>query len=478
MQTEHNFNTGELIEKLMKEDYFFKDILDIPMVSFTANETREYREVNSSKYRSRISRLFYEQTGKGISESTMKSIINTLNAYADTKDDVRETFLRIAGKNGKIFYDLANSLNEMIEISNNGVKVIGPNDEVIFNRFSHQKTQPYPQAGGKLSMIQKYVNICKDDALLFCVYIVSCFIPDLQHPICILHGEAGQGKTTVAKVISELVDPYKGELLKIPDKDDAFYAILDKHWLLPFDNISHITTKRSDEFCQTTTGITYPARVLFTTNDAKYITAKRCLVLNGIENCATRDDLLSRSLLFEIKRNAGQDSKPDNELFNDFMSEKPYLLGCIFDIIKRAMEIYPTVQIKGNYRMSGFIKWSFAIAEAIGGKGNEFIALYCKNKKKQEAEVIASNTLVSAVITLLEEAPNNEWHGRPSGLLHEIKRISLENGLNLRSDTMPDSAPLLTRKLNAYNNILLGVGITFTHNGHKNYGSKITLIKS
>ncbi len=471
-------NHETILKTLIEEDYFFKDRFDYPMVSFQLNGIKQYCMVDSQKYRSRISRLMYEKTARGISDSAMKTILNTLKAHADAVGIVKNTFLRIAGTNDKIIYDLANEKNEMIEISTEGIQVLKPNNEIIFSRFNHQKAQPYPLEGGKLGKILKYVNVDDSDRLLFCFYLISCFIPDIQHPICILHGMSGQGKSMASKFISEIVDPYKGELLNIPYKDDAFHSLLNKHWLLPFDNISTISKNRSDDFCKTTTGITYPARELYTTNDTKYMTAKRCIVLNGIENCATREDLLSRSLIFEIKRKENRGILPASELMADFNADKPYIIGQIFDVLSKALTLYPKVSLKINSRMAEFILWGYAIGEALNGRGAELVASYQHNIRKQESEAINSNTLISAVLHLMDEHKNDEWCMRPSDLLREIKRVAHQHSLNLRSETMPDSASALTRKLNAYYNLLKSAGVEYAHNGHTRTGSKISFKKA
>lgn len=122
-------------------------------------------------------------------------------------------------------------------------------------------------------------------------------------------------------------------------------------------------------------------------------------------------------------------------------------------------------------------KWGYAIAESLGGRGEEFLMAYRDNIKKQEAETITSNTLVLSIMHLMEEMKRTEWSGRPSDLLREVRRIGFEQGLNMRSDTMPESAPLLTKKLNAYKGILKSVGIEYSHVGHKNNGARIVIRK-
>ena len=224
-----------------------------------------------------------------------------------------------------------------------------------------------------------------------------------------------------------------------------------------------------------TTGITIARRILYTTDDVKLTTVKRCSVLNGIENVATKEDLLNRSIILEVKRKETKISLPENELMEEFYANKPLFLGAIFSVIQKALKIFPTIQLPNkNFRMAEFVKWGYAIAQAMGDRGDEFLEKYLENINKQDQEAVDANTLISGIAILMAESPKCEWQGRASDLLREVQRIAIEHGLNMRSFTMPESAPVLTKKLKAYNNLLKRQGIEFTHK-HTRIGSNITL---
>ena len=140
------------------------------------------------------------------------------------------------------------------------------------------------------------------------------------------------------------------------------------------------------------------------------------------------------------------------------------------------MAIFPTVEFKNDFRMAEFAKWGYAIAEALGnGMGEEFLAAYRSNIARQATEAITCHTLLNAVTIFMEEMNREQWTGRPSDFLREVKRIGYEYGLNMRSSTMPQSAAALTKMLNAHKSVLQKAGIEYTHNGHFNDGSRITL---
>ena len=49
-----------------------------------------------------------------------------------------------------------------------------------------------------------------------------------------------------------------------------------------------------------------------------------------------------------------------------FEADKPSILGGIFDVLVKAMNIYPTVSLQSFPRMADFAQWGYAIGEALG----------------------------------------------------------------------------------------------------------------
>lgn len=474
MHGKHKKRSGILTEILIAEDILFKDEKKRAWATCNVNGVKQHLLIEGEEYGLRISKVYLDNYDCGIQAGETKSIIATLKAQAIHYGDTKKTHLRVAQMDGKIYYDLSNESNEMVEVDQDGYRVISANDEIIFERYRHQIPQKHPTPSDKLK-IGKYVNISKSDSLLFSVYIVSLFIPDIQHPILVLYGESGRGKSTISKIVKRIADPSHTNLFMPTKNVDDLYLTMAEHWVVAFDNISKIVADFSDILCAITTGISQSKRKLYTDSEMCFSNANSCIILNGIENNATRRDLLSRSILFEV-REKGK-IRASNELMNEFENDIPEILGRIFQLISDALRIYPSIRFADNFRMAEFAKWGYALAEAMGGRGEEFLTEYRANVKKQEAETIASNTLVLAIQHLMTEIKRDEWRGRPSDLLRELRRIGINQELNMRSDTMPTSAPLLTKKLNANKGVLKSVGIEYSHIGHKNNGAQVIIKK-
>ena len=84
----------------------------------------------------------------------------------------------------------------------------------------------------------------------------------------------------------------------------------------------------------------------------------------------------------------------------EFEEERPYLLGCFFDALSKAMGVYPSVRLDNLPRMADFMRWGVAITKALGYEADDFIQAYQANIESQNAEVINSNTLAQAVFNI------------------------------------------------------------------------------
>jgi len=475
MKTE--LSTENLVERLKDKDYFIVDSnTKEEWVVFTVNGEKNTAKVNSSIYRNRIQHMYYSEYQRPLPKGVLEEIIAILAAYTKFEAEQKQLFLRVGEIGESFFYDLCNEFGDVVEISN--VIKIKPTRKIIFKKFEEQKKQIISDKGKKLSGICKYINIAPSEQLLFVVYIVSCFIPNIQHPILLLHGESGNGKSTISTMIKELVDPSKNALTKTSSSEADLYLSIERNWLTVFDNESKLSSKMSDNLCRVVTGIAISRRKLYTDNDAVSTNVKQCIILNGIENIATKEDLLNRSLIFEVIRKKESEVVPFGDLMREFEHSKPEFLREIFNVLLKAKGIYTELtDFKCTSRMAEFEKWGFAIGQVISGDGELFLKQYRANTLKQENEAIASNTLVSAIEIILNGSEKGFIELRPSDLLHKIQQIAYKEGLSIQSDTMPKDAVSVTKKLKAYKTLLQKIGIEFKHNGHTREGSQITLRK-
>ncbi|HJP17829.1 MAG TPA: hypothetical protein QF468_04165 [Nitrospinota bacterium] len=106
---------------------------------------------------------------------------------------------------------------------------------IIFKRYSHQQEQVEPTHGGNPHIVFQFLNIDKKHEVLVLVYIISCYVPDIPHPIFHPHGSQGAGKTTLFRIIKRLCDPSELETIITPNDAAQLIQVLSHHHVCLFD---------------------------------------------------------------------------------------------------------------------------------------------------------------------------------------------------------------------------------------------------
>ena len=411
---------------------FFRDELKEPYAIVPFENHKEIWPTKGSEFALWLQKLFCDATAKSISANALKQALGVLHGKAIFEGEMRSLSVRVAKHDNVRWYDLTNETWQTIKIFPNGWECC---DEppILFRRYSHQRAQVLPQRDGDIYKIFDHINV-ENNRTLFLCWMVSCFVSDIPHAILILYGKMGAAKTTTCKLLRSLIDPSALETMALETKPDALIVSLKENWLLPFDNVSNINEKTSNMLCQAVTGGAIQHRKLYSNGESYIFQFQRSIIINGIEIAAKQPDLLDRSILIELERLPEAKRKTATAVQIAFEADRPAILGGILDVLAKAMAIYPTVEqeIKGKLqRMGDFTQWGYAIGEALGGKGQEFLDQYEANRKAQNIEVIHSNPFATLVVAFMEE--QDTWQGTATALLAELSKIAPEHEITAKS---------------------------------------------
>ena len=364
--------------------------------------------LRSKKIRGYLSSLMWNEHRKASSNETLNQAINVLEARAAFDNPKVFLFNRVGkGPQGNDFYyDLGGG--KAVRTTPQGWAV--DNAPVLFRRYSHQKEQVAPTTGGDPQSLFEFINVESEYRLLILVYLISCLVPDISHPILHPYGDHGAGKTTACMMIKDLIDPSFAEKQSIQRDQKELIQTLAHHYFPLFDNVSVLSDWVSDVLSQACTGGGIAKRQLYTDDDDVIYQFKRPIVLNGINVVVHKADLMDRSILFPFERISPSRRKKEMDLWAEFERLKPSILGGIFDVLSKAMRIYPEVHLPWTPRMADFAAWGFAIAETLReGEGEKFLEAYRSNIGRQIEEVIESNALAQGVLSFME--CRNDWRG-------------------------------------------------------------------
>ncbi|MEO2603929.1 hypothetical protein [Clostridium butyricum] len=447
-----------LVKDILREAHLFIDDRKEAHAIILVGAHKEILAVRGEDFSSWIIKKVWDTYGKTISTMAVKDIVNSIEAHAKFGGIQYKLNLRVAGDDKSIYYDLVNRNWEIVEIDASGWR-INNNPLAFFKRYKTQNEQVRPVGGGDINSIFRYINVKEADKLLFLVYLISCFIPEIAHPIGVFYGEKGSAKTTASKVMKMIIDPSIMPTITFPKNNEELIQNLAHNWFCNFDNISNIGDTTSDTLCRAVTGEGYSKRGIYTNEDDVVFTYKRCVSLNGIDVIPKKDDLLDRSILFELDRIQDSNRKGEYKLLEELRLVMPEILGSIFDILSKAIRVYSDSSTIKLNRMADFTSWGYAIAEAIGGLGSEFLSRYNKNINKQNLEAINSNSFASAVVALLDS--NQSWSGKASDLMVALETVAERERIHTDSSDFPTTSNMVSKKLKSIKSNLERLGIEF-----------------
>jgi hypothetical protein len=446
-------STAKLLIEVVEEDeeiiqLFHNDIKDA-FARILVEGHHEIWRIRSRQFKQWLVKQFWERYTKAPNTNALNEALLVIESMARFNGEKYTLANRVArAENGTLWYDLTDVGWKAVCITDAGWGIT-EHPPVLFRRYQHQAAQVEPLPGGDIKRILNYLNISQpEQQLLFLVYLVSCFIPGFPHPIPIIYGVQGSAKSSLSKVMRAVIDPSAIEVSELPKNHIELVQKLSHHWCIVFDNISYISDEVSDLLCRAATGTGFSKRELFTDDEDIILQLKHCVALNGINLMATRPDLLERSVLFELERIPKDKRRREQKMFAELRKDLPQILGGVFDVLSRALGIYPTIELTEYPRMADFAQWGCAIAEAMGHTRDEFLKAYDKNISRQNAEVINENIIAAVLIDFMND--RNEWDGTPKDLYEAVCDVA-ENSFGIKPDRdkhFPKAANAFMRQLN------------------------------
>lgn len=409
-----------------------------------------------------LSSEIYRTQKKAPGGEAVKSILSVLEGKACYEGPEIELKDRAAWYEDELWYDLTNENWQAVKINKEGWEVVDK-PPILFKRYNHQKSQAMPVKGGDVKLFLNYVNIKdQENRLLFLVFLVSCFISDFAHVMLVVFGAQGSSKSTLSKLARLVVDPSLVDVVALPSSQRELIQVLAHHYFLFFDNVSFISEELSDTLCKAVTGSGFSKRELYENDEDIIYNIKRCIGMNGINLVATRPDLLERGLLLELERIEEADRKPERELCESFEKDLPLILGGVFDVLVKTLQIKPTLEVDSLPRMADWSFWGCAIAEALGYTKEEFLSAYRSNITHQTEMLLNDNIVAMAVFAFMED--RESWIGTPTDFLKRLTEHASFADIDTREKYWPKGAQALSRKLNELSTPLKQMGISIVTN--------------
>ncbi|MFT3708725.1 MAG: hypothetical protein QM817_13830 [Archangium sp.] len=312
------------------------------------------------------------------------------------------------------------------------------------------------------------MNLPGDDEWRLVVsWLVSALRPGRPFPLLVLQGEHGCGKSFLARVLRGLIDPSAAPLRRPPREVRDFAIGCRNGWVLAYDNLSGLSPEMSDLLCCVATGGGFSARQLYTDGEEAIFDFRRPVLVNGIDEIATRPDLADRALrvtLARIDRYVSED-----ELAARVNRVMPRVLGALYDAVSVALRELDatTTRLRAQQlpRLSDFALWTSAAESAFGWTQGAALDTYTRNRGELVETSLEADVVAAAARRLLEQCEDDargvgvrSWTGTTGDLLEALSRYTTAPPPR----DWPQKARALTDRLRRVAPHLRGAGITWT----------------
>lgn len=415
----------------------------------SADGTRSTLSLYSKELSIGLKARILEEEGVFINNQDINELIERLEVEAYKNRTEMALVKRVYNAdNEQILYDLGGNKVVVIE---NGEVYIDEMDEMIFRRTSNFKEQVLPDLNYKpkhlLKLIKKHYNFATaDELILFSIYLVSCYIGlEMNHPVLVLYGSKGSGKSYALKCLESLVEPKQGELSGMQTNISELQLKLFSNYFVGLDNLSKLPRSYSDTLCQASTGGSTNRRRLYSNDDMITWDIKSIVALNSVSEIIQESDLLDRSLLLKLKRISPTKIRTEEELKKEFELDVPKILGACFNTLAEALKTETELD-EGTklIRLADFHKLAISIGCVLGIPQSRVDKILWNNQRRINQETIYADVVASTFIEFMKE--REYYKGSVSDLLQELIGVAKQCGIH--ESLLPKAPNVLSKKLN------------------------------
>ncbi len=358
----------------------FHDQTAEPYATIPVDGHRETWPLASRGFKRWLARRYYDAEGKAPNAQALTDAIGVLAGKALFEGPLHPVSVRLAAHPDTIYLDLADSAWRVVEIDARGWR-FATEPPVKFRRPKGMAALPEPVRGGTVAELRQFANVGSDDDwMLIASWLVAAFRPTGPYPVLILHGEGGSAKSTLCRLLRALIDPSIAAIRSGPRSEHDIVIAASNSWVLAYDNLSDLKDWLSDALCRLATGGGFSTRTLYENTEETIFASTRPILVNGIEEIATRGDLLDRSIISYLPTIPKKKRRAEKALWRDFERARPQLLGAVLDAVSAALKNEPTVTIDDLPRMADFALWAAAAAPALGWTPEAFLDGYQANR--------------------------------------------------------------------------------------------------
>ncbi|HJR07732.1 MAG TPA: hypothetical protein VJ842_10760 [Pyrinomonadaceae bacterium] len=381
--------------------------------------------IKSGAFRDWLIREYRRTEGASPGAQGVQDALNDLAGTARFDSPEADAHTRLAENNGVIYLDLCNADWQVVRITTEGWSVLEGRDlPVRFRRTRGMLALPTPEASGHLSDLRRFINVRAEDWVLVAAWLVAAMRPGRPFPVLTLNGEQGSAKSTTARILRALVDPNKAALRSVQRDERELMIAATNGWIVALDNLSNIRSWLSDALCRLSTGGGFATRENYSDDDEVLFDAMRPVLLNGIDELATRSDLLDRAIIVTLPTITEENRREEADVWREFDEARPRLLGALLSALSTALRNLPHVKLDRLPRMADFARFAVAAEPALDCVPGSFLSAYTRNRTAANELALEASPIATVLLAFVSEV--EKWRGTAGELLKKLNELAGE----------------------------------------------------
>jgi len=441
---------ADILIDIGREHDLFRSLTGTSYARATVNGHIEVLPLDGSAYRELLAGRYFKLVGRGCGRNAISDALATLSSIA-RESESRAVWTRIGESESGIVIDMGSDDWSCVEVTADGWRHCTAPPAI--RRAGAPTAFPKLNATPNFGLLWKYVNVPEEERVLVAAFMLAALRPRGPYPQLHLSGEQGTGKSVIARLLRSLIDPTASPHRAPPREVRDLLVAAHNSWVLSLDNVSVVTPALSDALCRLATGGAIAERQLYTNVDEVLVELQRPVILNGIEELASRPDLAERAIHIHLDPIERRRSEAD--LLDEFNADAGSIFAALLVALARALREIGRVQLETLPRMADFAKWAAAGLPALGFTSSEFLRAYERNLSDGMALGLESSPVGVAVVSLARE--HGEWQGTAAELLIALSQKVGEQVV--RGKAWPLSARALSGTLRRIAPALRGKGI-------------------
>jgi hypothetical protein len=468
-QKEKSKSQASVLVEIIKDAELFHTSDGDTYATIPINNHRETWALKSRGFRDWLSKRYYESEGSIPNSQSMQDALNTLQGVARHDGAELEVHTRLAAKNDCIWLDLCDEEWRVVKISAEGWEIVRETP-MKFRRTRGMRALPTPVTGDSISLLRDLLNVTDADWVLLVSWLVTAFRPGYPFPVLVIHGEQGSAKSTVSKMLRELIDPNVAPLRSEQRDERDLMLAATNSWIVALDNLSKLPVWLSDALCRLSTGGGFATRTLYENDEETLFMAMRPIIINGIEELTTRSDLLDRSVIVNLPTIPPEKRRTEAEVWREFEAIRPFVLGSLLDAVSHALRNIGKVQLEQMPRMADFALWATAAEQSFGLENRAFISTFMGNRESANEMALEASPIAATLVEFVQQ--QEAWKGKPSELLEKLNQLATDE--TKRQHGWPKRSNTLTGALNRIAPNLRAIGVE-CNTGRTKAGRYLTL---